>query len=72
MSEEIIWTKADVEAAYLMGLLNANVNEPPEGDPFPTFTRMQMEVERLKRLGFESPADAVLSVRRELHLNDNV
>jgi hypothetical protein len=57
------WTDADVDSAYIMGCINAHSVKVTEGAVFPTLIATQMELERLKSLGFNTPSDAIRALR---------
>jgi len=57
------WTDADIDAAYLMGVINASCHKVDINEPFPSLTIAKKEIERLKGLGFENPHDAIKVLR---------
>ena len=63
MESSRVWTDADIDAAYIMGALNADAVEADEGDPAPSLSKVKKELDRLKKLGFDRPYKALASIR---------
>ena len=57
------WTDADIDAAYIMGAINADAVKADEGDVFPSLSKVKKELERLKELGFDRPHKALKAIR---------
>lgn len=57
------WTDADIDAAYIMGAINADAVKADEGDVFPSLSKVKKELERLKELGFDRPYKALKAIR---------
>ena len=57
------WTDADIDAAYIMGAINADAVKADEGDVFPSLSKVKKELERLKKLGFDRPYKALKAIR---------
>ena len=57
------WTDADIDAAYIMGAINADAVTADEGDVFPSLSKVKKELERLKELGFDRPHKALRVIR---------
>ena len=60
-----IWTDADIDAAYLMGVINGSCHEVDINEPFPSLVIVRKEIERLKSLGFKNPHDAIKVLRNK-------
>jgi hypothetical protein len=57
------WTDADIDASYIMGCINAHSIPLSGFETFPTLVATQKELERLKRIGFNTPSDAIRAIR---------
>lgn len=68
--KKIIWNDADVDAAYLMGVINAACHEIDINEPMPSLVVIGKEIDRLKSLGYKRPYEAVI-VLREKKLEDD-
>ena len=56
------WTDGDIEAAYLMGAMNASEHEPTGDTPWESMDRVKAELDRIKANGWKIP-DMVRLVR---------
>ena len=63
LKESTRWTASDVDAAYIMGCINAHSIPLSGFETFPTLVATQKELERLKRIGFNTPSDAIRALR---------
>lgn len=61
------WTDQDIDAAYLMGMINAELHEISEDNPLPSLAKMKMEIDRLKDMGYKYPHEAVRNLRKRHH-----
>jgi hypothetical protein len=68
--KNVIWTDADIDAAYLMGVINATCHKVDVNESFPSLEIVRMEIERLKKLGFKNPSDAVKVLRDKKETDD--
>jgi hypothetical protein len=57
------WTDSDVDAAYILGCINAHSIPLSGFETFPTLVATRKELERLKRIGFNTPSDAIRALR---------
>jgi len=58
------WNDSDIDAAYLMGVINASCHEIDLTESFPTLAIVSKEIERLKSLGYKRPYEAVMTIRK--------
>jgi hypothetical protein len=63
--KKIIWNDADIDAAYLMGVVNASCHEIDINDTFPTLAIVSKEIDRLKSLGYKRPYEAIIILREK-------
>jgi hypothetical protein len=69
-AKNVIWTDSDIDAAYLMGVINATCHKIDPAEIFPSLEIVRMEIERLKKIGFNNPSDAVKVLRNKKETDD--
>ena len=59
------WNDNDIDAAYLLGVINATCHKVDEKEPFPSLVIVNKEIERLKKRGFPYPHDVIKMLRNK-------
>ena len=57
------WTDEDIDAAYFLGIINSYAIKLDADEKMPSVVHVQKELDRLKSTGFETPSEAIKSLR---------